>query len=227
MTIQKFDFSQYAPHFGEHIEKSIPGYRRLQDKCVSLSQRFIQDDTTVVDVGCSVGDLIARVRNHNQLCRNGVEYIGIDVERKYAEHWEKFRADDLRFRASDLRTFEGFERMSLVFSLFTLQFVPEKDKLGVLRQLRDGMVAGGALLLAEKVLASSARLQDALTFPFYDYKRRSFEDKEILDKERSLRGQMTGWSQKKLVKVLKRDLGFREVETIWNDFPFTAVLALT
>jgi tRNA (cmo5U34)-methyltransferase len=114
-----------------------------------------------------------------------------------------------------------------MLSLFTLQFVPEKDKLRLLNRIRDGLVPGGALFLAEKVSASSARLQDALAFPYYDYKLGSFTEKEILDKERSLRGQMTGWSQKELMKVLKSELGFRHVEIVWNDFPFTAVLALT
>jgi hypothetical protein len=79
MNIQQFDFGQHAPRFGEHIEKSIPGYRRLQDKCVAISQRFIQNDTAVIDIGCSEGDLISRVRDHNNLTRNGVEYLGIDI----------------------------------------------------------------------------------------------------------------------------------------------------
>ena len=115
--------------------------------------------------------------------------------------------------------------MSYVTSLFTLQFIPEPDKLPVLERIHAGLRPGGALLIAEKELASSARLQDVLTFPYYDFKRKSFRADEILDKERSLRGQMTLWSEEELRSHLA-EVGFKEMEPIWDRFPFIAFLAL-
>jgi tRNA (cmo5U34)-methyltransferase len=81
-------------------------------------------------------------------------------------------------------------------------------------------------MIAEKVLASSARLQDALTFPYYDYKlERGFSAAEILDKERNLRGQMTLWTASELGQAL-RCAGFREIEPMWACFPFVGLLAI-
>ena len=41
------------------------------------------------------------------------------------------------------------------------------------------------MIIAEKVFASTARLQDALTFPYYDFKLvNGFTAQDILDKER-------------------------------------------
>ena len=96
---------------------------------------------------------------------------------------------NLRFMVSDARNHE-FQPLSYACSLFTLQFINFPDKLPLLERVYDRMLDGGALLIAEKVLASSARLQDALTFPYYDFKRQTFDDRQILEKERSLRGQM-------------------------------------
>jgi tRNA (cmo5U34)-methyltransferase len=103
--------------------------------------------------------------------------------------------------------------------------VPVADKNTVLKNLAKSLVDGGALLIAEKVLASSARLQDTLTFQYYDFKLRSFNEREVLEKERRLRGMMTLWTEQELRSGLL-SAGFREVEPIWGDFPFLAFLAL-
>jgi tRNA (cmo5U34)-methyltransferase len=85
---------------------------------------------------------------------------------------------------------------------------------------------GGAVIIAEKVLATNSRFQDALTFPYYDGKlQNGFSPQEILDKERSLRGQMTLWTEAEL-KAALCESGFREVQLIWANFPFVALLAV-
>jgi hypothetical protein len=63
-------------------------------------------------------------------------------------------------------------------------------------------VPGGALMIAEKILATTARFQDALTFPDYDFKQeQGFSAAEILEKERQLRGQMTLGTAKEIVDL--------------------------
>jgi tRNA (cmo5U34)-methyltransferase len=100
------------------------------------------------------------------------------------------------------------------------------DKLPLLSRIYAGLVEGGALIIAEKTLAETARLQDALTFPYYDYKlERGFTSEHILDKERSLRGQMTLWTEAELKAALSH-VGFCEVEPIWRNLMFVGLLAL-
>ena len=84
---------------------------------------------------------------------------------------------------------------------------------------------GGALIVAEKVLATNARFQDLLTFDYYDFKRRSFSADEILDKEYSLRGCKVCWTEAEFAEAL-RAVGFTALQTFWMVFPFKAVLAL-
>jgi tRNA (cmo5U34)-methyltransferase len=112
-----------------------------------------------------------------------------------------------------------------VFSIFTVQFLPEADKLPLLHRMYEALLPGGALIIAEKILASSARLQDALTFPFYDRKLRYFSAEDILDKERKLRGQMTLWSEGELKSRLNA-IGFSEIQNFWTGFPFMAIVAV-
>lgn len=226
MSISDFSFADYAVQnsFDQHISASIPGYDKLIEKCVGLSRRFIQDSTAVLDVGCTTGRLLAAIREHNQACRPRTTYLGIDVEAKFKRNWAEHRRRNLTFEKADIRTYSP-QATSYITSIFTLQFLPAADKHVVVKKLAESLLEGGALLVAEKVLASSARLQDTLTFPYYDFKLRSFSEREVLDKERRLRGLMTLWTEHELREAL-RSAGFREVEPIWGDFPFLAFLAL-
>lgn len=217
-----FSFAKRSKTFGRHIERSIPGYGALIEASVGLSRRFVQDGTLVVDIGCSAGSLISQIETECHASRTSVRYIGIDSEPKFSQHWTK---TEVEFQVGDARTFD-FSNTSLAFSLFTLQFIRPPEKRNVLRRIHNGLVEGGAFLIAEKILASTARLQDAMTFPYYDFKiEQGFKPKEILDKERSLRGQMTLWSRRELENELVL-AGFREIEAIWERFPFVALVAL-
>jgi tRNA (cmo5U34)-methyltransferase len=225
-TLSKdFSFGDHASTFDRHIESSIPGYKGLVRKVACLSRRFVQPGTHVYDLGCTTGHLLRRMGLENRASRPGVTYIGIDREPAFEENWIRRGTPDLDFRIGDVRTWP-YGKASLITSVFTLQFIPPMDKRGLLMRLQDCLVEGGALMIAEKTLAASARLQDALTFPYYDYKlERGFTPEQILQKERSLRGQMTLLSEAELLSVLK-EIGFREIERIWGEAPFAAFLAL-
>lgn len=225
MSPRDFSFAAHAKSFDRHIGLSIPGYGELIPQCAGFARRFVQSDTTVIDVGCSTGNLLAAIRRNVGNSRYGVNYVGIDSEPKFRSHWRKLETKDLQFKACEARSFE-FGNISLACMAFTLQFIPPFLKLSLLQRLYSGLIEGGALIIAEKLLASTSRLQDALTFPYYDFKlKQHFSADEILAKERSLRGQMTLLTEAELRAFLKT-VGFREIEFIWGRFPFLALLAL-
>jgi tRNA (cmo5U34)-methyltransferase len=221
----RFEFADYADEFDDHITKSIPGYTELIQTCAALSRRYVQNGRSVLDIGCTTGTVLAAVRDANQGVLPQASYTGIDIEPTFAEYWRHKRASNLDFVVADVRSFGGIKNISLALSLFTIQFLAEQDKLPVLKSVHDGLISGGALIIAEKVLANSARFQDALTFDYYDFKRRSFSADEILDKERGLRGTMNPWTASEL-NVGLRAAGFMEIQEIWRRSHFVGILAL-
>jgi tRNA (cmo5U34)-methyltransferase len=226
MNVVDFSFQDHAEDFDDHISRSIPGYHELVRTCVRLSRRFVQSGTNVVDVGCSTGHLLAAIQEHNQSARPDVNYVGIDCVPDFSVHWGWLESENVHFEVCDARSYQGFKNVSLAYCKFTVQFVQPPDKIPLLQRIYDGLVDGGALIIAEKTLADTARLQDALAFPYYDYKReQGFSEKDLLDKERSLRGLMTLWTEAELKQAL-RQAGFREIEPIWRNFAFIGILAL-
>jgi tRNA (cmo5U34)-methyltransferase len=223
----EFSFAGFAPEFDRYITASIRGYDNLRTDCVGFSQHFIQKNSVVLDIGCSSGELLRSIRDYNQKRYPSVKYIGIDVEGEFKAQWFQRRVSNVKFKKIDVRKYDGFKNLSVVYSLFTMQFLPERDRLKLVKKIYKGLNDGGAFIFAEKVLCKNAKFQDMLTFMYYDYKKLSFTEKEIFDKERSIRDQMHLWSEFKLFEML-RSAGFVSSYTqlFWRNHLFVGILAV-
>ena len=91
-----------------------------------------------------------------------------------------------RFMNQDIRDFT-FEDCTLITSLFTLQFMPPSCRKDVLKRIYNGLDQNGAFIFAEKTVSRDARIQEIMTFQFYDHKRKHFNGNDILEKEVELR----------------------------------------
>ncbi len=223
-----FTFAHREEGFDEHIEKSIRGYSNLLEDVISLSRYFVEDDTSIVDIGCSTGKLTKAMIEYNQdHCSNG-NYIGIEIAEGFFKDLEN-RADELKehqvdFILDDIRNYD-FENCSLVTSIFTLQFMPKKDRLDVMKNVYKGLNDGGAFIFAEKTICQNALVQDMITFNYYDYKRKSFDTEDIMDKERTLRHMMKPNTWEELEMNLAK-AGFLDVQPFWRNHAFVGALAI-
>lgn len=226
MSETDFSFAKHAKEFDNHINTSIRGYSDLRNDARSFSQYFIQKNSTVIDIGCSTGEFLRSVRDFNQTRFSSVKYTGLDIESEFKDQWVKHKTRNLTFKKTDVTTYDKYKNMSVVFSLFTLQFLAEKDRLPLIQRLYDGLNDGGAIIMSEKVQAKNAKFQDMLSFIYYDFKKLKFSEKEILDKERSIRDQMKLWSEYKLIEMLK-SVGFtsNNIQIFWRNHLFIGIVA--
>jgi tRNA (cmo5U34)-methyltransferase len=123
----KFTFAQREEGFDNHIEHSIRGYTNLWNDVLKYSEYFVEDHTHVVDIGCSTGKLLKAMIAQNTFAPFA-NYVGIEVEedffKSYDEDEEQFA--HLQYHRGDVRDF-SFLNCSLVTSIFTLQFIQEKE----------------------------------------------------------------------------------------------------
>ena len=222
-----FSFARYAEDFDEHIQKSIRGYTDLLSDCVAVSEYFVEDNSTVFDIGCSTGNFLAHVIERNQERAPNAQYVGIDIEANFRERWERLEEQGAKLHIGDIRFFPIPAHCSLVTSIFSLQFISEHERQQIVDQIYRALLPGGALIVAEKTLAKCPKLQDMLTFIHYDYKSHYFSESEILEKERSLRPIMKLWSEDQIFRSLVT-AGFLEgnVQSFWRSHGFTAFIAL-
>ena len=88
-----FTFAHRQEGFDEHIDWSIRGYRNLLNDTISFSRYFVENNTNVVDIGCSTGKLTTRIMEYNNEISSASNYIGVEVAEGFF--------DDLKNRKSE------------------------------------------------------------------------------------------------------------------------------
>tara|TARA_R100000234_G_scaffold70411_1_gene43218 strand:+ start:289 stop:975 length:687 start_codon:yes stop_codon:yes gene_type:complete len=224
-----FTFAHREEGFDEHIEKSIRGYSHLIEDVISLSRYFVEDDTNVIDVGCSTGKMTKALIDYNLDHSKNARYIGLEIAEGFQKDLKKRKEEikyynNVEFLNDDARYY-NYENCSLVTSIFTLQFMPKIDRKELLKNIYDGLNCGGAYIFAEKTICGSALVQDMITFNYYDYKRKSFDTEDIMDKERTLRHMMkpNTWDE---IENMLLDVSFSVVQPFWRNHAFVGAIAI-
>jgi tRNA (cmo5U34)-methyltransferase len=103
--------------------------------------------------------------------------------------------------------------------------MPVKDRKSVIEDIYRGLNPGGAFVFAEKTVAENARIQEMMTFTYYDYKRKSFTEKDIMDKEVTLRNMLKPNTWKEIEEMIYV-AGFSSVQPFWQNFLFVGAIAI-
>jgi tRNA (cmo5U34)-methyltransferase len=198
--MNSFDFSK-VEDFDDHIARSIPMLSHLDTILNRVMFDFAQEDTTVLDVGCSEGRLLKQVDK-----RADVSYVGVDRD------IEPEPADGIRFIKEDILNVY-LDPASVIVSVFTAQFMPYRDRAEFFERCHDTLVVGGVLLVAEKLHSNDRRLDNSLSAQLLTFKRETFTDEEIVDKAVALAPVMHQQTEAGLMGELHM---FRSVDPIWR-----------
>lgn len=228
----EFDGS-VAKVFDDMLERSIPDYANMRDLCYRLGRRFVSRETDprsnfVLDLGCARGEALAPfVSEFGWSAR----YMGLEVSKPMLEAArERFKGmtdpEVVRILEWDLRSGLPEVRASLVLSVLTLQFVPINYRLGILERCYERLNRGGALILVEKVLGESGRIDEHLVEEYHAMKKRNgYTTDEIERKRLALEGVLVPITAKMNEWTLDR-AGFKWVDCFWRDLNFAGWLAI-
>ena len=115
--------------------------------------------------------------------------------------------------------------MSLCTSIFTLQFLPRSLRESLIKKVYCNLNPGGAFIFSEKIYSSNPRIQDMMTFVYYDYKKQNFTSDQILNKELSLREIMRPVMEKEIFEQIK-DAGFKQYDVFFKRYNFMGIIAI-
>jgi tRNA (cmo5U34)-methyltransferase len=207
-----FDFNKIKD-FDRHIHLSIPNYDSLIEQINGFAKYFVDEYSTVYDLGCSTGKFLKSLDK-----RENVHYIGIDNS-------TLLPASDnyIDFVKADLRDYEFNEKASFITSIFTLQFLPREERTMLLNKVKDILLDYGAFIVCEKTYSANPIMEDITTSLYYEFKQTNFSAKEILNKERELRYNMKRLTLKDILNEL-RFIG--EPEIFWRSFNFVGVIVI-
>lgn len=224
-----FTFAHREEGFDEHINWSIRGYSDLLKDVIAFSRYFVENDTNVVDIGCSTGKVTQALMEYNKDHASRAHYVGVEIAEGFVDDLNK-RGDTLgktgsvEFVFDDIRNYR-FDNCSLVTSIFTLQFMSKKDRARVIKDIYNGLNSGGGFIFAEKIDCENARLQDMMTFNYYDFKREKFDYDDIMTKEQTLRNMLKPNTWREIEDMLNF-AGFKAVEQSWRNHNFVGAIAI-
>jgi len=221
----KFTFATASEGFDKHILQSVRGYDALWNDVLRYSQYFVENETNVVDIGCSTGKLLESMHSQNLSIAPTAQYIGVEIEEDF---YDKFVIPPdmpfIKIVKGDIRDYK-FENCNLVTSIFTLQFMPQYSRQDVINKIYEGLNVGGAFIFSEKTFSDDAQIQDMMTFCYYDYKSQFYTEKEIIEKERNLRYLMKPNKISELLSMCET-AGFNSVQPFWQNFNFVGFIAI-
>ncbi|MFT7245307.1 MAG: tRNA (cmo5U34)-methyltransferase [Candidatus Azotimanducaceae bacterium] len=216
-----------ADVFENMITRSVPGYSLMLDMIGVLADRFAQPNTQCYDLGCSLGAATLKLRQHLPA---SCHLIGVDTS---AAMVERCRANVARDRSQASVEIQQqavqdtrIENASIVVMNFTLQFIPEAERIQTLKSIADGLVPGGILILAEKLHFEDAKEQAQMVDLHHEFKRaQGYSDLEIAQKRASLENVLIPNTEAEHIDRLLA-AGFESARLYVRCFNFVSLLAI-
>jgi len=214
--------------FDDMLARSIPQYDVMRKAVFDLACAFIQPHTAVIDLGSSRGEAVAElVKTYAMINRFHLTEVS---EPMLAALKERFAHDiainTVRVLCCDLRTEYPLAEASVTLSILTLQFTPIEYRQQIVQRIYDRMLPGGAFILVEKVLGSSAQLDKIFVDTYYQMKAANgYTEEQIQRKRLALEGVLVpvtaAWNEALLAQA-----GFRQVDCFWRWCNFAGWLAV-
>jgi len=217
-----------ADVFPDMIRRSVPGYETVVSMLGVLAQHYAQDNTSVYDLGCSLG--AATLAMHRQTRSLALQHICVDnseamVKRcrsKLQRHMQNANLDVL---CDDIEKIE-IKNASLVVVNFTLQFIPPESRLQLLKKIADGLLPGGALVLSEKLIFEDS-IDNQLHIDWHHAFKRAngYSDLEISQKRAAIENVLVPDTQQEHIERL-RQAGFSKTIQWFQSFNFASFVAI-
>lgn len=207
--------------FDEHVEKSVPLYKTFHKNIVDISVYFAQKNSTIIDIGTSTGVLASDLYEINK--NRNISCIGIDIEEDMINEALK-RYPQIEFKCVNALDFD-YTNSSVVTIMLTLQFLSKEDREKLLKKIYNELNMGGAVFIVEKIRTANVEIHDIYNDIYYDFKRNSFSDTEILDKNLSLRGIMNPLTLSKNIEMIE-NAGFSTYDIFLKCNNFVGILAV-
>ena len=174
-----------APEFDKHVRKSVPNYVHVQELAETFSDWFTYPNSTVIDFGASTGETLRRIKRRHSKALNIIGYDNSQAMINQA----KLKGIDFTF--ADLEKPLDFPNISYAVSLYTLQFLRPYARNALLKRIYHCLENCGGMFVVEKVLGSTAQMQDILQQLYWEMKAKNgFSSEQIINKAKALRGCM-------------------------------------
>lgn len=225
-----FKSKNIASNFDQHVRQSVPLYDEIQRMVLELSQYFLRDNDTFLDLGMSTGTTIKNISKNS--FRKNLRFIGIDDSQEMIDiaktNLSKIKNVELLHTNLNegLTNFKTKGPVSVVVSLFTMQFINIEKRENLLRQIFQTLRKNGVLIIIEKILGNNAHFNEIMIDLYHDMKiRNGLSPEDNQKKSQSLRGIMAPISVDDNLAMLRR-CRFSDVDIFFKWYNFVGIIVV-
>ncbi len=224
-----FQFDEtVAKVFSDMIKRSVPGYEAIITMIGVFTQAHAQSGTCCYDLGCSLGAstlaILGSLQNKN------CQVVAVDNSKAMVDRCKQNLAQanlgtDYLVLNQDIRDL-CFRPASVVVLNFTLQFIPEDERLDLLKAIYRHLVPGGILIMSEKVRIADEQLNTIHTALHHAFKKaQGYSDLEISQKRTALENVLIPETEQTHCQRL-RTAGFSQPQKWFQCLNFTSFYAI-
>ena len=227
--IDKFVFDQnVAGVFQDMIERSVPGYTALNQLLPIVADQFIQENSNVYDLGCSLGE--ASISIANSTASKNIKIYAVDNSPAMITNLEN-RLKELRLdipievQHQDVTKVE-IKKGSFVILNYTLQFIDRSKRDSLINNIYTNLMDKGALLISEKICYEYQQEEQIMQQLHENYKRQNdYSEMEISQKREALEDVLVRDTHDQHMERLA-NAGFSKVSVLTKYLNFVSYLAI-
>jgi tRNA (cmo5U34)-methyltransferase len=227
--VPKFVFDRSVVDiFPDMIQRSVPGYQTIINHTGELAYRFVQQDSHIYDLGCSLGASTLAIRERIE--GRNARIFAVDNSQamldKLATILQTQPSDTgTQLITNDICDIE-ITNASLVVLNFTLQFVPLARRSELIGSIYKGLNPNGCLIISEKLHFEPESLNTLLTELHHQFKRdQGYSDLEISQKRDAIDKVLMPESLSTHIQRLK-DCGFKSASPWFQCYNFGSLIAI-
>lgn len=234
----KFDKS-VVDVFPDMLKRSVPGYQAIISQSGLLAARFVQADTNLYDLGCSLGattlsmrQAIIEARNKQTNQASGCVIHAIDNSQAMLDKASEVidahanvETLPIELHCEDIQQ-TAMQNASVVAMNFTMQFIAPEDRDGLIQSIADALQPGGVLILSEKVTFDDPVLSHLHIDMYHNFKSANgYSDLEISQKRTALENVLIPDTLEKHANRLA-NAGFQSSSVWFQCFNFASIVAI-
>ena len=217
-----------AEVFPDMIKRSVPGYSNIISMIGMLAGRFVQPNTHIYDLGCSLGTATLSIRRnimHDNCHIYAIDNSSAMVER-CKNHVAAYKSNTpVDVICADVNDIE-MNNASMIVLNFTIQFIPPEQREALLTKVYQALIPNGVLVLSEKFSFKDKTIDELLFDMHYDFKRANgYSELEISQKRSMLENVMiTDTIEQHKTRLMA--IGFNHVDSWFQCFNFGSLIAI-
>ncbi|MEA3554127.1 MAG: carboxy-S-adenosyl-L-methionine synthase CmoA [Campylobacterota bacterium] len=223
---KQFEFDEdVASVFDDMLERSVPFYNQMLELTTSFAIKYIKDDSTIYDLGCSTASTLISIANNSN---KNLDLIGIDTSSAMlirAKQKSKAYGHDISFINDDIFNID-FKKSNVIISNYTLQFIRPLQREKLIKKIYDSLEDGSVFIFSEKVVTDNKILNKQFIDEYYNFKKtQGYSEFEIAQKREALENVLIPYTYEENKKMIE-DAGFKYFDCIFKWVNFATFIAV-